>query len=440
MASIKEAMSLEIDDGSDHFALMSQPVTCKADNATELERLRRELTQRQQAEESLRLYAERLRILREIDRGILAAQSLEEIALAALRHMRELVPCLRASIVLFDFESHSATVLAAHANGETRIGTGRRLSLDEFADVEALRQGRVYVVEDSFALAHPSSATQALQAEGLRSYIRVPLIALDELVGSLNVGANVPAAFVPEHLDIAREVADQLAVAIQDVQLFEQVRSGTERLQTLSRRLVEVQERERRSIARELHDEIGQSLTGLKLILDVSLRLSNEAVKSSLREAQTLVNDLMVRVREMSLDLRPAILDDLGLLPALLWHFERYTHQTRVSVTFKQTGLEGRRFPPEVETAAYRIVQEALTNVARHAGVSEVEVWLWANPKVIGIQVADEGRGFDTEAALSAGVSSGLAGMRDRAILLGGQLLVESRLRGGTRLTAEFPV
>jgi signal transduction histidine kinase len=72
--------------------------------------------------------------------------------------------------------------------------------------------------------------------------------------------------------------------------------------------------------------------------------------------------------------------------------------------------------------------------------VSEVEVWLWANPKVIGIQVADEGRGFDTEAALSAGVSSGLAGMRDRAILLGGQLLVESRLRGGTRLTAEFPV
>jgi signal transduction histidine kinase len=420
----------------DSHRAMSSSSTGKIGNVKEFERLRLELVERQQAEEALRLYAERLRILREIDRGILAAQSLAEIALAALRHMRELVPCLRASVMLFDFESHTATVLAAHVNGETKIGTGQRLALDELGGVEILRQGEVYSVEDF----QPSPSVQVLRAEGVRSFIRVPLIAQGELIGSLNAGASSPDAFTPEYLDIAREVADQLAVAIRDVRLFEQVRAGAERLQTLSRRVVEVQESERRNIARELHDEVGQALTGLKLILDVSLRLPDDAVKSSLREAQTLVNDLMVRVREMSLDLRPAILDDLGLLPALLWHFDRYTTQTRVRVTFNHAGLEGRRFPPEVETAAYRIVQESLTNVARHAQVNEVTVRLWADANALGVQVEDAGVGFDPQAALSTPASSGLTGMRDRAVLLGGELTVESSLGGVTRLTAELPL
>src|SRR5207245_10100950 len=126
----------------------------------------------------------------------------------------------------------------------------------------------------------------------------------------------------------------------------------------------------RQHIAREVHDEVGQRLTGLKLSLELSTQLPADKIADRHAEALKLVNELTARVREMSLALRPTMLDDLGLLPALLWHIERYTALTNVRVTFQHTGLK-RRFPPAVETAAYRIVQAALASVARDGGASE---------------------------------------------------------------------
>jgi signal transduction histidine kinase len=212
-----------------------------------------------------------------------------------------------------------------------------------------------------------------------------------------------------------------------------------QRLQALSRRLLEVQELERRHLARELHDEIGQALTGLKLTLEMRTRLRADQLQASLAEAQALVRDLTARVRDLSLRLRPTMLDDLGLRPTLLWHFERYTAQTQVRVAFEQSGLE-RRFPPEVETAAYRIVQEALTNVARHAGSSEVTVRIWLDQGLLCLQVEDLGVGFDLGGVPNAGASTGLSGMQERAELLGGRLTVDSGRGVGTCVTAELPV
>jgi PAS domain S-box-containing protein len=223
-------------------------------------------------------------------------------------------------------------------------------------------------------------------------------------------------------------------------QAEESLREYADRLKFLSRRLMEVQEAERRNIARELHDEIGQVLTGLKLTLEMGIRLPPEEVGISLNKAQVLVNELMARARKLSLDLRPAMLDDLGLLPALLWHIEHYTERTQVRVNFTHHRLEGRRFAPEVETAAYRIVQEALTNVARHASVPEATVQLWADNQRLSIEVQDNGKGFDFESIIKGSETSGLAGMRERAMLLGGQLTVESSARGGTRLVAELRI
>lgn len=210
------------------------------------------------------------------------------------------------------------------------------------------------------------------------------------------------------------------------------VRDYAERLKFLSRRLMEVQEAERRNIALELHDEIGQILTGLKLTLEIGTRLPADELEASLNEARGLVNELMARVRKMSLDLRPAMLDDLGLLPTLLWHIEHYTAQTQVRVNFKHSGLEKKRFAPEVETAAYRLVQEALTNVARHAHAPEAAVRLWTHQQTLLIQVEDSGAGFDVDSILGANETSGLAGMRERAVLLDGRLTVESRPGEGT--------
>jgi PAS domain S-box-containing protein len=219
-----------------------------------------------------------------------------------------------------------------------------------------------------------------------------------------------------------------------------ELRRGHQRLQTLSQRLVEVQETERRRLARELHDEIGQALTGLKLLLEMSVRLSADGTRGPLAEALGLVHELMGQVRELSLDLRPAMLDDLGLLPALLWHLERYQTQTQVQIDFRHSGVEGRRFAPEMETAAYRLAQEALTNVARHAGVCEAQVRVWADQDTLGLRIADRGKGFDPDLALAAGTTSGLIGMRERAVLLGGQLTIESAPGEGTCVTAEWPL
>jgi signal transduction histidine kinase len=129
----------------------------------------------------------------------------------------------------------------------------------------------------------------------------------------------------------------------------------------------------------------------------------------------------------------------LGLVPALLWLFERYTTQTGIQVDFKHGDIE-RRFDPDIETAAYRIVQEALTNVARYAGVNDVYVRLWVDQMKLYIQIEDQGEGFEPQAAISAGTSSGLSGMHERAMLLGGNLEINSAPEKGTQITAELPI
>jgi PAS domain S-box-containing protein len=238
---------------------------------------------------------------------------------------------------------------------------------------------------------------------------------------------------------ILRDITERKRAEAERERLFEEVKAGGERLQALSHRLVEVQEAERRHIARELHDETGQLLTGLKLTLEMSTSMSGEALQANLGEAHSLISELIAQVRELSLELRPAMLDDLGLAPTLLWHFERYTAQTQIQVNFKHSGLD-RRFKSEVETTAYRIVQEALTNIARHAKVDETTVRLWLEAEALNVQIEDEGVGFDPEAAQAAATSSGLSGMAERAALLGGRLSIESRPQAGTRLTAQLPL
>lgn len=219
----------------------------------------------------------------------------------------------------------------------------------------------------------------------------------------------------------------------------DQVKDYAQRLQSLSRRLLEVQEQERRHLARELHDEIGQLLTGLKFTLEMIYRAPSAENRPMLAEAQTLVRDLTARVRDLSLHLRPTMLDDLGLLPALLWLIERFTAQTQVVVDFEKSGVD-RRFAPEVETAAYRIVQEALTNVARHAHVDRASLRIWLDEDQLHVQVEDEGAGFDADAGHSGGKSSGLSGMHERASLLGGRLRIEAAPGRGTCVLACLPV
>jgi PAS domain S-box-containing protein len=219
----------------------------------------------------------------------------------------------------------------------------------------------------------------------------------------------------------------------------ERLRSSREQLRALAANLQTVREQERTRIARELHDEIGQVLTGIKLSLEMSLRDQADNNKGSVAQALVLANELIGRVRDLSLELRPAMLDDLGLLAALEWHFARYTSQANINVNFKHDGLEAQRFDRKIETAAYRIVQEALTNVARHAGVDRVEVNVSASDKALRIRVEDQGSGFAPD-SLPARATVGLSGMRERARILGGRLRIAAIPGRGTCLTAALPL
>lgn len=215
-------------------------------------------------------------------------------------------------------------------------------------------------------------------------------------------------------------------------------------LAALSHRLVHAQEEERRVVARELHDELGQSLTSIKITLETAIRENRPPDVPALRDE---VDRLLTRVRALSLDLRPLMLDEVGLAPALVWHLERVHKQTGIRVEFDHAGLP-QHLSPDIEIAAFRIIQEALTNVARHAGVRAARVHLDADEHNLHISIEDAGRGFDprsrSQATATGGVAPaepavGLAGMRERAQLAGGRLEVESNPGHGTRIRATLP-
>jgi signal transduction histidine kinase len=328
----------------------------------------------------------------------------------------------------------------APVDEETEVFSETRLTSDQVATRDPLWQGEIYRVDDIEALSDPSPVDLQILKEGVKSYVNIPLMVQEKLIGTLNIGTDRTGAFKTHQLEIAREVADSLAIALQQARLFEQVKFGRDRLQLLSRRLVEGQEAERRFIAQELHDEVGQVLTSLKLSLQMNKDRLPEDEQIEFKETEDLVDILLKQVRDLSLDLRPAMLDDLGLLPALLWQLERFEIQTGVVVTFEHSGLVDRHLLPEIETAAYRIVQEALTNVARHAQAETVAVQAHYGKELLIIEIEDEGVGFDVATSRDAAISLGLVGMEERATMLGGSIKIDSVAGKGTKVRAEIPL
>ena len=214
-------------------------------------------------------------------------------------------------------------------------------------------------------------------------------------------------------------------------------------LQSLSRRLLEVQENERRHIARELHDEIGQVLTAVQMNIEALKRSpAGLSIGKRLDDSIELIDQALQSVRDLSLDLRPSLLDDLGLVNALLWYVERQSERTGLDVQFTfdppQTRLRS-----GIETACFRIAQEALTNVIRHAEASHVWIELRQQQVEIELTIRDDGHGFEVRAArdrASKGASLGLLSMQERAELAGGRLVITSEMGSGTTVCARLPL
>lgn len=222
-----------------------------------------------------------------------------------------------------------------------------------------------------------------------------------------------------------------------------QVREQTQRLQALSRRLLEIQETERRAVARELHDEIGQVLTAVKINLQALAR-PDPAAAGELRlcESIDILEHAIQCVRDRSMDLRPAVLDDFGLVPAVRWYLERHAGRAGFALQLRaDPGL--RRYPAEIETACFRIIQEAVTNTMRHAGAATLRIEIESLAPGLRFAIVDDGNGFDVESARAralAGGSIGLAGMQERVEFLDGAFEIDSAPGRGTHIEVFLPL
>ena len=293
-----------------------------------------------------------------------------------------------------------------------------------------------------------------------KSLLTAPLLIDGDCIGTLSLNSDQVGAFSADDEWLLTTLAAQAAVAVRNARLFEQAqREIAERkraeeevtkhrrdLQSLSAQLINAQEAERKRISQELHDEMGQALTAMSINLAaIEKELPPELspmIRERLAETSSLADQTLEQVRELSLDLRPSMLDDLGLLPTLRWYVNRYAKRLDIEVEFEAIDFE-ERLAAEVETALYRVVQEALTNAARHAQANRVRIRLEREESTVAGFIEDDGQGFDVEEVAGRETSergAGLLGIRERVASLGGRFRIQSRPGQGTRLSLEIPI
>jgi PAS domain S-box-containing protein len=223
----------------------------------------------------------------------------------------------------------------------------------------------------------------------------------------------------------------------------EELQKNGQRLHALSHRLLEIQETERKHIAYELHDEIGQILTAVKLNLHGIQQFEKvEDIPHKMNESLALIEHSLQQVRELAVDLHPWMLDQLGLIPSLRWHLDHHAQRSKLKIEFRAPDNED-RFPGDIEIACFRVVQEALTNIIRHAQATEVVVSLTRNDNTLSVEIADNGVGFEPwsiKAEPGSARGFGLLSMEERVTLLDGTFSLSSKLQEGTLINFSLPI
>jgi signal transduction histidine kinase len=365
-------------------------------------------------------------------------ESLNEVA-AALVSQLELAPLLHivANRLRTLIAADSVTIALPHADGlriEAAAGPGAE---DVVGIPIPARSKTMRVLErkqseriDS-VIDDPEIDQETARRLQMRTALYVPLVLRGEAIGVITAQDKEGAdpRFSAEDVRLAEVFAQRATVA---VDLSRRVARDA------LRRVVAAQEQERRRLARELHDETGQALTSILLGLrTVEEAGGEEEVRAAVAEVRELVRSTLQDVRRLAVELRPKALDDFGLVAALERLTESFTEQTGIAVGFESL-LPAARLTPEIETALYRIVQESLTNIVKHAQAHSVSIVLGRKSDTVSVIVEDDGVGFDPDRPREGGL--GLIGMRERVSLIGGRLTIESRPGAGTTFVAEVPV
>jgi len=379
--------------------------------------------------ESATRWSRQLESLHEVVRSLASETDLERLLELVCGRLRELIGARLALIGLpaADGDLHIAAI---DGEGEAAYGLlGHRLSRDRSKSGRVLERRQSARVDS--VLEDPEVDQEEARRMGVRTGLYVPLLVRGRAIGIVAVHDKLgqEARFTDADLRLAEIFGARAAVA---VDLSQRVARDT------VRRVVEAQELERRRLARELHDETGQALTSILLGLK-AIRAAPDAREAERAEAE--VRDLVVQalqdVRRLAVELRPTALDDFGLVPALERLASTFEERSGIR-TAVEAGLGEERFPPEVETVLYRLVQEALTNVVKHARAGNVSILLMHRDGGIGAIIEDDGQGFAPEEARDGPL--GLIGMRERIALVGGTLAIESTPGAGTTLVAHVPL
>jgi two-component system, NarL family, sensor histidine kinase DevS len=378
--------------------------------------------------ESATRWSRQLETLHEVVRSLVEETDLDRLLGLVCRRLRELIG---ARLALIALPAPGGDLRVAAVDGEEDAGDllGRELPR-EGSKIGRVLERRQSTRVDS-VLDDPEVDQEQARKMGIRTGLYVPLVARGRAIGIVAVHDKLDrdARFADSDLRLAEIFASRAAAA---VDLSERVARDT------VRRVIDAQELERRRLARELHDETGQALTsillGLKGIRGAASSDEAERVEAELRE---LVVQALQDVRNLAVELRPAALDDFGLVPALERLGDTFSERSEIAFAV-EARLGDERLPNDVETSLYRLVQEALTNVVKHAAATQVSIVLTRRESGVSIVIEDDGLGFSPDEVRDDAL--GLVGMRERLALLGGTLAVESTRGKGTALVAYLPI
>jgi signal transduction histidine kinase len=369
--------------------------------------------------------------------------ALEDLLSELLARLRRALGGDLACVELID-EEHDYLTVRAVDGVALELVAPVRIPLGQAVAGRIAADGRPLIVHDlsTMDFSRIEGLPPELSALLRGSMLGTPLQVEGRVIGVVSVTSARPRRFTDEDLQLMQVVADRVAPAIEQRRLVETVRAGREQLKALSGRLLSAEEEERRRLAVELHDELGQVLTAVKINLASLERQSGTAPPPAhLRDALASVDRAMERVRDLALDLRPSVLDDLGLPAAVRWYADRFARTARIETHLSVDAVP--HLAPVLETACFRVAQEALTNVARHAKARNVWVDLHLAGDTLELKVRDDGIGFAAgparERAIGGG-SMGLLGMQERVSLSGGEFELVTGPGRGTEVQARFPL
>jgi signal transduction histidine kinase/DNA-binding response OmpR family regulator len=279
----------------------------------------------------------------------------------------------------------------------------------------------------------------------MQSMVALPMIVKDRVTGILVGYSSRPRPWAATEVQLLSTLAGQAAIAMDNVKLYHAAQEKQALVEQLLSRVIQAQEEERKRVAAEIHDSIAQTLVGMLTLTHTAQTLLDTDPKATavhLEELRKVIGDSVREIRTIIFNLRPSSLDDLGLVLCLQNYVKRYERESGIGVSVDINGGD-RRLPPAMETTVFRLVQESLTNVKKHAAATKVVVRISIEPTEVGVRVADNGRGFlwaEVTEKFQRGDTHGLEGMKERVALMGGKFAISTREGKGTVVDVEIPI